>query len=135
VTDRALLGAHLAGWPAFVVDVLLKRHLGPYMAAMTSEQRAAVERAHAAIHAAALHWRASGSGSAEPPVTAQEQGLIHDEISIAEAAELLAVSERYVRGLAVGWAREGLARKPGGRAWLIDRQAVLLHRQQTRGAA
>jgi hypothetical protein len=134
VTDRALLGAHLSGWPAFVVDVLLKRHLGPYMAAMTSEQRESVTRAQAAIHAAALHWRASDDGSAEVPVTEVRAPSNHDEITTAQAAGLLAVSERRVCQLAAGWADDGLARKVG-RSWVVDRQAVLLHRQQTRGAA
>lgn len=61
-------------------------------------------------------------------------GLVHDEITIAQAAGLLDVTERRVCQLAAGWADSGLARKVG-RSWVVDRQAVVLHREQTRGAA
>jgi hypothetical protein len=130
-----VLGVHLAGWPAVVVDVLLGKYLPPYLAAMSPRQRAEVERMRWDVHAAAVHWRAISDGcSAQYVATETTPPSTHDEITTAQAAGLLGVSERRVCQLAVGWADDGLARKVG-RSWLVNRQAVLLHRQRTRSAA
>lgn len=129
------LGAHIAGWSAFAVDAILRRHGRPYLAAMGAAQRAEVERTARAVHQAALHWRAtSADGNAEtaPPEVARPWG--RDEITTAAAALMLGLSERRVRQLAAGWEAAGIARKLG-RAWLLDRAAVEMQQANTRRTA
>ena len=128
-------GAHLSGWPAFVVDTILKRHAGPYARAMTPEQRAQFETAGRAIHCAALLWQGSISPERNAETVAAEIGpaWVH-EVGTAAAAGLLGVTERRVCQLTRLWEAEGLARKVG-RAWLLNREAVLLEAQARRSPA
>lgn len=108
----AVLGVHVSGWSAFVLDVLLRKHAGSCLAAMSPGQRLELERTRAAVHLAALHWQATSvdrSGEVTAAVTGR--GLAHDEITNAQAAGLLNVSECRMCQLAVGWADHGLAHK------------------------
>jgi hypothetical protein len=52
----------------------------------------------------------------------------------AAAAEVLDVSERWVRRLTLDWADDGLARKVAGR-WVLDRSAVHIEARRRRDAA
>lgn len=131
MTDPPLLGALVAGWPAFVLDVILNRYLPPYLAAMTPQQRAEVERAHQAIGDAARLYdavRTSVSGSAEAALAETAACSEEHEITTAAAALLLGLTERRVCQLAAGWADDGFARKVG-RTWLLQREAVIVRRQ------
>ena len=127
--DEPVLGVQVAGWPAVVVDVLLRRHGAPYLKAMSGEQRREVETFRRAVHAAALYWQARASVTevpkrSEPETATRSQS---DEMSTAEAATYLGVSERRVCQLASTWQYDGLARK-AGRTWLLDREAVRIYR-------
>jgi hypothetical protein len=52
------LGAHVAGWSAFALDVILRRHAKDYTRAMSPVQQREMEAVRRAIHTAALLWRA-----------------------------------------------------------------------------
>lgn len=130
MVEPPLLGAHVSGWPAFALDAVLERHLAPYLSQMEPTRRRELEVTRAAVHAAALlFWEqgASASASAQAAVAQVESPLRGEEITTAEAAELLRVSHQRVRQLATCWAEQGLARKVG-RAWVVDRGAVMIQR-------
>lgn len=135
-----VLGAHVAGWPANVLHKLLAKYVDPhmprYLGVMDAVQRQEVQRTREAIALAAAFWDQSTTADDLAEVTSAEtpRGWTHDEITTADAAGLLGVTERRVRQLIPQWADSGLARKVG-RFWLVDREAVLLHRDQTRSAA
>jgi hypothetical protein len=123
-----VLGVAVAGWPAFVVDCLLRRHGGPYLKAMSPEQAREMEVFHRAVHAAAAYWQARTAviGSAEAATAEVPSSSRSDDLSTAQAASLLGVSERRVCQLAATWQDDGLARKVG-RSWLVDREAVTVY--------
>ncbi len=127
-SPEPLLGVTVAGWPAFVVDAILRRYLPPYLKAMTPEQAREVEHFHTAVHAAAAYWqsRTSVSGSAEPGAAEMASRSTGEDLSTTQAAALLGVSERRVCQLAADWQHDGLARKVG-RSWLVDREAVTVY--------
>lgn len=131
-----LPGAHLSGWAAYAVDCILRRNADPYARAMSTEQRMEFEAAGRAIHAAALLWHQhaiTAERNAEMVAAEIEESSTH-EIGTAAAATLLGVTERRVCQLAPAWQDDGLARKVG-RAWLIDRGAVLLEARSRQSAA
>ncbi len=131
-----LLGAHVAGWPAFVIDRVLAKHLDVYLACMRPDQRAEMDRTRRAIHAAALHygdWLASVERNAAALLTETQGDLEEQELSTAQAAGLLDVTERRICQLAAEWAEDGLARKVG-RTWLVQRDAVVLRREGRKSA-
>lgn len=121
VEDAALV----SGFAAEVLDRMLAAYLPKVLPALSGEQRAEVEATHAAVGWAAGRWQArpvSASGSAETRVTEIVAVSGHDEISTAEAARMLRLSERRVRQLAAG----GMGRRVG-RTWLLDRDQVELY--------
>lgn len=125
-----MIGAHVAGFPAHVVDRLLHRHVAPLLAGMSPGQRREMEQVLREVRAAADHWTdhtSAAGGSAAVVDAAIEASSLQDELSITEAAEVLGVKERRVRQLAVVWEAQGMARKVG-QAWLLDPTAVLAHR-------
>ena len=137
------IGALVAGWAAFAIDAILRTtdesgrpRAARYAAAMTPEQRAEFEQTCRSIRQAA-QWhdsrRTPASGTAEIAPVPVEERLSH-ELSAADAAALLGVTDRHIRYLATGWAEHGLARKVG-RAWLIDREAIRLHQHTMRDSA
>ncbi len=115
-----MLGVSVAGWPAFVVDTILRRYLGPYLRAMTPEQAREVEQFHAAVHAAAVHWQArtTAGGNAEAAAAEVPSPSTREDLSTTQAAALLGVTERRVCQFAASWQHDGLARKVG-RTWLV----------------
>jgi hypothetical protein len=134
--SEPFLGAHVAGWSAFALDVILRRHAKDYIRTMSTAQQREMEATRRAIHAAALLWRASTSASATAQTPAAEirPQSQSEELTTPQAAIMLDLSEQRVRQLAVRWAAEGLARKVG-RVWLLDRAAVVMYRDKDRGAA
>jgi CRP-like cAMP-binding protein len=130
--------AVVAGFSAHVLDRLLARHLPRYLGAMSDEQRAEVAAAHAAIHRAALRYAetpTAASGRAVQAVDEGGSGLRREhESSVAEVADMLGLSPRRVRVLAVRWESEGLARK-SGRDWLIDAVAALAELDERKRSA
>ena len=124
-----LPGAHVAGWAAFAVDVILRRYAKDYTPAMNPVQRRDMEVTRRAIHAAALLWRASTSASASTQTQAPEPTprSRSEELTTSQAAAVLGVCEQRVRQLAARWVYQGLARKVG-RAWLLDPAAVAMYR-------
>jgi hypothetical protein len=99
-------------------------------------QQREMEITRRAIHAAALLWRASSSASATtqtPPAEITPQSK-SEELTTTQAAIMLNLSEQRVRQLAVRWAADGLAYKLG-RAWLLDKTAVVIYRNKDRRAA
>jgi hypothetical protein len=131
-------GAHVAGWSAWVVSVLLARHLDRYLPAMTPQQRTELARTRAGVDAAAKLFQERGttaSGSAETPLAEIGAGLERSRwMTVADAAPLLGSSERRVRQLAAPWEPQGLARKVG-RSWLVDREALEMYAQGRRNVA
>jgi excisionase family DNA binding protein len=122
--------AFVSGWPAEVVDMVLSRHLPPYLAAMTPGQRAEMEPAHRVIHRAAKAHRATKVRRRTSDIEPEEFSAPSEhEISTREAAEVLGVTPRQVCRLAAEWATEGLARQVG-RTWLVDRDAVMTYQDQ-----
>jgi hypothetical protein len=130
--------AIVGGWPAQVIDTLMSRYLPKYLAAMTPEERAEMDRAHRVMARAAKAYRAgqlcdvpsSDIGPSEPAPSDLAQDLSHDdEIGTAEAAEMLDVGQRQVVKLAPVWEGQGLARRVG-RTWLVDRVAVEVYRDR-----
>lgn len=128
MTAEDALGAHVAGWPAFALDVILRKTADPYLRAMSAEQRAQLERTHREIHAAAVHWRSTSVASvispAEAPAAMIASGLTGDQLTTADAALILGVSSRRIRQLAERWADDGMACRTG-RTRSIDSRAVL----------
>jgi excisionase family DNA binding protein len=63
------------------------------------------------------------SGRTSEPVTGDSPGQSGQEMSTAEAAEVLGVSERMVRR----WCGDGtlVARQPHPRSWRVDRASVV----------
>ena len=131
-----LLGAHVAGWPAFALDVILRRYGRDYTPVMNPAQQRDMEATRRAIHSAAVLWHASTSASAtaQTPATEITPRLASEELTTSQAAIMLDFSEQRVRQLAVRWAAEGLARKVG-RVWLLDRTAVEMYRDKDRRSA
>lgn len=131
---RYVEGALVYGFGAHVVDRLLARYLPSLLAStrLSAEQRQEVEETRAAIARAAdtyLAWPISAGGSAETPVAAVEGRSSREEITTAEAAALLGVTERRARQLAEG----GMGRKIG-RVWVLDLAAVVAYRDGRRSA-
>ncbi|HEY1325130.1 MAG TPA: helix-turn-helix domain-containing protein [Streptosporangiaceae bacterium] len=117
------------GFAAHVVDRVLARHLPPLLEVFTPEQRAEVDAARAAIRAAAKAWESapmSVSGPADTP-GADIAASSPDELTAAQAADLLGVSVRHARRLAAS----GMGRLVAG-VWLLDRSALLAYRQGRR---
>jgi hypothetical protein len=135
-TPERLLGAHVSGWSAVVVDALLSRHVRPYLPAMTLVQRQEVESCRREVHAAALLWHASTSASAstQTPIAEIAPQSQSEELTTSQAAIMLDLTEQRVRQLAACWTADGLARKVG-RVWLIDRTAVVMYRHKDRRSA
>ena len=134
--SEPFLGAHVAGWSAFALDAILRRHAKDYTRTMSSVQQREMEITRSAIHAAALLWHAATSASAttqtpSAEITPQSRS---EELTTTQAAILLNLSEQRVRQLAVHWAGNGLARKVG-RVWLLDRAAVVIYRDKDRRSA
>jgi hypothetical protein len=131
-----LLGAHVAGWPAFALDVILRRYGRDYAPVMSQAQQGEMEATRRAIHAAAVLWGASTSASAttQTPATEITPRLESEELTTSQAAIMLNLSEQRLRQLALRWAADGLARKVG-RAWLLDRTAVVIYRDKERRSA
>jgi hypothetical protein len=126
----------VAGWPAFALDVILRRYGRDYTPVMYPAQQREMEATRRAIHAAALLWRASTSDSATAQTPSAEIApqSKSEELTTSQAAIMLNLSEQRVRQLAVRCAAEGLARKIG-RAWLVDRTAVVIYRDKDRRSA
>lgn len=132
-----MIGAHVAGFPALVVDRLLARHLDPFLPAMTSEERTSVLAMQEQVRQSAEHFRSvrdAGSGTAAVRSGANRAQSAANELGVSEAMELLGLRARQVRYLAERWQAVGLARKVG-RSWLIDRAAVELHAEDRRRCA
>jgi hypothetical protein len=134
--DEPLLGAHVAGWSAFALDVILRRYGREYAPVMNPAQQREMEATRRAVHDAALLWRASTSASATTQTRAAEITplLESEELTTSQAAVMLDLSEQRLRQLAVRWAANGLARKVG-RIWLLDRTAVVIYRDKDRRSA
>ncbi|WP_187280761.1 helix-turn-helix domain-containing protein [Microbispora sp. CSR-4] len=132
---RYVEGAALVwGFGAHVVDRVLATYLPKFLQTtpMLPEQRAAIEETRAAIARASdvyLTWPVAVDGSAETPVAEIEGPSPGEEITTAEAAVLLGVTERRVRQLA----DHGLGQKVG-RQWVYDRAVVLAWRDERRTA-
>lgn len=135
-----LLGAHVSGWSAFVLDAILRVHGAPYLRVMDPDQRRQIQRTAEALDRAALYWQEQqgcptcANASAQVAEDQSARPSWNDELSVPEAAGVLGVSPQRVRQLAVGWSAEGLARKVG-RSWLVDAAAVALHRENMRRPA
>lgn len=125
-------GALIEGFAAHVLDRVLARHLPAYLAAFPAGQRAELDAARAAIRRAADAYErrplTSVSGSPETHGAETTADSPH-EISTSEAAVILGITERRARQLAAG----GMGHK-AGRAWLLDRSAVLAYRDERRSA-
>jgi hypothetical protein len=124
-----LLGAYVAGWPAFALDVILRRYGRDYTPVMNPAQRREMEATRRAIHTAAVLWQASTSASAtaQTPTAEITPRLASEKLTTSQAAAVLGVSEQRVRQLAARWVYQGLARKVG-RTWLLDPAAVAMYR-------
>ncbi len=126
-------GAIIGGWPAVVIDKLMSRYLPKYLAMMTPEQLAELDRAHRAVARAAkanqLRVPSSDIGPSEPETIGPCSRLdSDDEIGTAKAAEVLGEAAAGVQ-LAAVWEGEGLARQVG-RTWVTHRVAVEAHQDQ-----
>jgi hypothetical protein len=134
--SEPLLGAHVAGWPAVALDVILRRYGRDYTPMMNPAQQRDMEATRRAIHAAAVLWHASTSASATTQTPAAEitSRFESEELTTSQAAIMLDLSEQRVRQLAARWADDGLARKVG-RVWLIDPTAVVIYRDKDRRSA
>lgn len=129
-SPRYVEGAALvAGFAAHVIDRVLARHLPALLqwTQLSADQRQALEETRTAIaRAADLHAQQSTSAT-ETPVAEIGPTSPHDEMSTAEAAAELGVTQRRVCQLAEG----GLGRKVG-RVWVLDRAAVLAYSDEHR---
>lgn len=127
--------ALIEGFAAHVLDRVLARHLPAVLAVMpfSPEQRAEVDAARAAIQQAADRYEQRPLSAADDEtaldVAAVSADSAHEWISTSEAAVMLGVQERRARQLAAA----GMGRKVG-RAWLLDRSAVLVYRDERRSA-
>lgn len=125
-----MIGAHVEGFAAHVVDRLLVDRLPRLLPGMDTAQRRAVQRAHQQIAEAAAHWEALTSAGGSAEVLFAEVGASSpEELDVPAAALVLGVSERRVRQIAAAWEGEGTARKVG-RSWHLDRLAVFLYSQR-----
>lgn len=131
-----VLAAAVAGFPAYVISVLLEEALPQKLVAL---QRASEQGRLHADHLANLgaswaaireagtqwsQWRASVDGSTEELLT--EMPADSAEIDTHRAADLLAVTPSRVRQLV----RNGhLSARMVGRTWLVDRASVELRRE------
>jgi hypothetical protein len=132
---------------AWVIDAVLRAHGEPFLRALAADPRPAYRRAREEFatgtewirvvaqawnerHASVPATEPAEPGSAEPARTSRGD----EEIDTAAAAELLDVSERWVRRLALDWADDGRARKVAGR-WVLDRAAVHIEACRRRDAA
>jgi hypothetical protein len=128
-----VIGACVSGFSALLVDRVLARHLPQYLRSLSPAQRREVDRLQRDVRAAADLYSdrttaaVNGSGGTVAPEV--RAGWGQDEVGADEAAEVLGCSVRRVRQLAAAWQPLGLARKVG-RVWLIDRTAVLAHRDE-----
>src|SRR5688500_10153047 len=102
-----LIGAHVAGYSALVVDTLFKRHLKPYLGQMSPEQRRELESTRRAVHAAVAYWLnqrippGADDGATAAVLAAIGEGSDRGgELTTSDAAGLLGLRERRVRELA-----------------------------------
>jgi hypothetical protein len=117
------------GASAHVIDRLLARYLPLLL--LPPWLMAEVESTRAAIRLAAREYEAlpvAGSGTAVTAVAEFGPALLC-EISTADAASLLGLSERRARQLGP------LLGRRVGRAWLFDRDAVIDYRHASRRSA
>ena len=133
---RPALGAHVAGFGAFMIskvleDALPRRlvalqeqvacgNLHPDLLAEVVAQLAAIREAGAIWS----QWRASVDGSAEDLLTEMPAGS--SEIDTSRAADLMGVTPSRVRQLARNGA---LAGRKVASTWLLDRTSVELRRE------
>lgn len=110
---------------ALLAAVVLDREVGRYLEGWPAGERAAVLELVGALRAAGDAWRAGAAsevGSAE--VAGAEVGASSArDLSVAEAACVLAVSEEWVRALARR-GELGAHRAGPGRPWMLDAMAV-----------
>ena len=121
--------AFASGWSAFAAARLLARHAAE-IAELRADLREPLEDFVAALRLAGAAWAATACGSSEAvPAEAPVRSTYEpDELSTAEAGDVLQVSPRRVRQLLADGRLAG--RRCGGR-WRIDRGSVAAYR--TRG--
>ena len=92
-----------------------------------------MERVLRDLREAADYWDDASSSAADGNAAVVDAAVAaessQDELSTNAAASLLGVKERRVRQLAAVWQSQGLARRVG-QVWLLDRTAVLAHRDE-----
>lgn len=131
-------GAYVTGIQAWLFYEVIDRHeLHERLSRMTPPMRQEAVDFFQALRDAAKQFddnhqegltglvASSGSGTAEVTQTEVAGSSRHDHISLAEAAQLLGVSDRWARQLARD---EGLGRKVGGR-WVLSRTACMAFRR------
>jgi hypothetical protein len=120
-------GAVVAGFAAHCIDRILARHLPALLAdpRLTPAQRAELESVKADTRKAARRWEASTISADVSEETARPEMTARSEwIDTETAGILLGVTARRARQLAAS----GLGVKVSG-TWLLDRSAVMEHRQ------
>ncbi|MGI5179549.1 helix-turn-helix domain-containing protein [Dactylosporangium sp. CA-152071] len=132
---RGHLVAPVAGFPAFVLAILLDEHMPARLVSLAKlvekghlppSRLTATRETWAAIRAAGEEWKHSASaGGSTEALPAEMPSRSSQEIDTATAADLLRVTESRVRQLA----RSGdiAARKVGG-VWLVDRSEIEMRR-------
>jgi excisionase family DNA binding protein len=121
------LGAHVSGASAWVIVSILERAKAmDRIQTMPAGPRAEVQATYDALRAAAIYWNEQQTEpprqASEPqaaPSTSPAQSV--DDLSAAEAAEILGCTERRVRQLLAADRIEG--RRVAGR-WLVNASSV-----------
>jgi len=121
-------GALISGWPAFAFARILARHWRDEVEDLRPHLRAPLEDAREALEHAALHFATErGSAEAAPSeAEATSDCKDRDELTTAEVADVLKVTERRVRQLA----RDHLNGKRRQGRWYFDRGAVIAYRER-----
>lgn len=121
------LGAHVSGVSAWVIVSILERAKAmDSIQKMPADHRGEVQATYDALRAAAIYWNeqqteAPREAPAPVPLPAGPAGQAPDDLSAAEAAEVLGCTERRVRQLLAADRLEG--RRVAGR-WLVNAGSV-----------
>lgn len=127
--------AIVSGLPAHVIDRILALHLSAVLGSLpfSQAQRQEIQAAKNAIHRAADRYiglpSVAAPGNTATKIEEVAASWSPDEITTAEAGELLGLTERRMRQLAAC----GMGRK-AGHAWLLDRSMVLAYSRNRRTA-
>ena len=124
----------LEGWELFAITRVLSRHLPEYLESLPLHLRRPLEDRLAECLAMSREWKEDRKrGTAEPAAAALpvESKEMDKPLTTDQAAELLQVSDRYIRKLIASGALPARKDRCG---WHVDAGAVHEYHERTGGA-